>query len=66
MWETRYRPSWLCLKQHGPKKAIVIRVAPEAVLGNGKARMYEAWLNGQKVYDPADEFRIGQVLRLDE
>lgn len=63
-WNTRYKPSWLCVKQHGPRKAIVVRVAPDAILGLSKARMYEGWLNGRKIYDPCDEFKVGQVLDL--
>jgi hypothetical protein len=64
-WETKYVPSWLVLKQHGPRKAIVIRVHPQAALGNGKARMYEAWLNGKKVGDPVDTCKVGQVIDLE-
>jgi hypothetical protein len=64
-WQTEYRPSWLALKQQGPNKAVVVRIAPDAVLGMGKARLYEGWVNGRKIYDPADEFRVGQVVRLD-
>jgi hypothetical protein len=64
-WEIQFRPSWLCLKQHGPKKAIVVRIHPAAELGSGKARMYEGWRNGQKVSDPADTYKVGQVVPLD-
>jgi hypothetical protein len=63
-WEPRFRPSWLCLKEHGPNKAIVIRVSPDAFLGRGKERMYEAWVGDRKIYDPQDEFQAGQVIRL--
>jgi hypothetical protein len=66
VWETEYRPSWLALKQHGPNKAQVIRVSPTAALGSGKARLYEGWVNGRKIYDPADEFKVGQVVPLGE
>ncbi len=63
-WNTQYVPSWLCLKERGNRKAEVIRVHPSATLGSGKARMYEAWLNGKKIYDPASEYRVGQILPL--
>jgi hypothetical protein len=64
-WEPRFRPSWLCLKERGKRSAVVVRVAPAAVLGAGKHRMYEAWLNGRKIYDPADEYKVGQVIPLE-
>jgi hypothetical protein len=62
-WRTEYRPSPLCLKEHGPKKAIVVRIGVGAILGSGKERMYEAWLNGKRIYDPADEYTVGQVIQ---
>ena len=61
-WRTSYRPSWLCLKDLGHGKAQVVRVSPTAALGASKVRIYEAWLNGQRIYDPEQEFRPGQVV----
>ena len=63
-WRPLFKPSPLVLKQHGPNKAVVVRIHPDALLGNSKERMYEAWLDGRKIYDPADEYAAGQVIRL--
>ena len=63
-WEPLMLPSWLCLKQYGPKKAIVVRMHPDIYLGSNIARMYQGWLNGVKIYDPEDEFKVGQVISL--
>lgn len=65
-WQIQFKPSWLCLKQKGSNKAIVVRISPDPkiVLGNKIARMSEAWVNGVKVYDPVDEYKVGQVLEL--
>ena len=57
-------PSWLCLKEHGPNKAIVVRIAPGSVLGSGKHRIYDGWLDGVKVYDAEQEFKVGQIVRV--
>jgi hypothetical protein len=66
-WED-YRPRFiespLCLKQHGPNKAIVVKIALGAVLNSSKARMYEVWIEDRKIYDPSAEYRVGQVLKL--
>lgn len=62
-WEPQRRPSWLCLKE-GESKATVVRLSPGATLGPSLNRMYELWVNGVKVYDPANDFKPGQVIKL--
>ena len=64
-WRTRYKPSALCLKQRGPRKAMVVKIDLRAALGSGKARLSEGWLNGVKIYDPVEHYAVGQVLELE-
>lgn len=63
-WSIEFRPSWLCIKDRGPLKPIVVSVRPDALLGHNLHRIYDGWANGRKVYDAASEFKAGQVIKV--
>jgi hypothetical protein len=63
-WEPKLVPSWLCLRETVPSKAVVVSRRPKAFPASNEARLYETWIKGEKVYDPASEYCPGQVVPL--
>ena len=60
-WKPRFVPSWLALREDG-LKVTVVRIDPRKPLGKypNLHRIYDAYIDGVRVYDATTEFRLSK------
>ncbi len=63
-WNPQWKPSRLCLRQKGSNRAVVVAVPIDVQLGQKYARLCEGWLNGRKISDPTEQYKIGETVQL--
>ncbi len=63
-WEPRFARSGLALKQKGDHRAEVIRFSKWENPGPRTFILWDAYVGDRCIYRAADEFKVGQVIKV--